>query len=141
MQIKTNGQTLIEVLVTVLIIAVAAVAIVKFQYYLAYNNNLIQQKSDATILANDKMESLRNFQVLTTTSGYIAYQSIVTGSSTATVSNTTYTLNWTITTNTNPDYKMAVIVVSWTDQRSNAQSVTLVSDIAGIDPANSAAII
>lgn len=140
MQRNQNGQTLIEVLVTVLIIAVSVIALIRFQHYLSYNNSLIQQKSDAMGLAVKQIEALRNFQVLNTTSGKTAYQDIATSSTTATVSNTSYTINWTVTTNTNPNYKIVQVVVSWTDRNSTTNSVTLVSDIAGIDPANSASI-
>ena len=140
MRLHQIGQTLVEVLITVLIIAVSVISLIRFQHYLAYDSNLTQQKADAMSLASKEMESLRYFQVQNTTSGYTAYQDIVTGSSAATISNTTYTINWTVTTDTNPNYKVVNVAISWTDRYSNANSVTLVSDIAGIDPAHSASI-
>lgn len=140
MRSKLAGQTLIEVLITVLIIAGSVIALIRFQNYLAYNNSLNQQKADAMSLATQQIETLKIFQVLNTTSGYTAYQNILTGSSSPTINNTTYTINWTVTTNTNPDYKVANVVVSWTDRYSTSNSVTLTSDIGRIDPANSASV-
>lgn len=135
-----NGQTLIEVMVTVLFMAIAVIALIRFQNYLAYDSMLTRQKNDATLLATEKLESLRYFQVLNNTSGYTSYQSIATGNSTSTVGNTTYTLNWTVTSYTNPTYKNVNVVVSWTDRNSLSQSIQMSSDIAGIDPSTSGSV-
>lgn len=135
-----KGQTLIEALVTLVFIAIGVIALIRFQNYLSYDNSLSQQKGNATILAQSKMESLIDFQVLNNTSGYTSYQSIASGSSTSAGTTTTYTITWTVTTNTNPDYKTITVTVSWTDRRNTAQSVTLVSRVAGIQPSNSAAV-
>jgi Tfp pilus assembly protein PilV len=137
---KISGQTLIEALITVVFISFCVIALIRFQNYLTYDNSLAQQKSEATILAAKQIEQLRTFEVLNTTSGYTAYQSIASGSSTSTGTNATYTITWTVTANTNPTYKNASVTVSWTDRQNNAQSVQLVSHISGIDPPNSASI-
>lgn len=135
------GQTLIEVLVTLLFISVSVIALIKFQNYMAYANSLAQQKSEATILAEKQIETLRDFQVLNNTGGYTSYQSIVTGSSTVTGANASYALAWTVTPYTNPTYKTIDITVSWTDRYNASQSVRLISTVAGIDPGNSSSII
>lgn len=138
--LKQQGQTLIEALVTILVIALGVIALIRFQSYLAYDNSLAQQKAEATFLALQKIEVLRDFQVLTNTAGYTSYQSIASGTGTSTGVNTTYNLSWTVTTNNNPDYKKIDVTVSWTDRYNNSQSVELVTDVAGIDPANSSAV-
>lgn len=138
---RTNdGQTLIEVMVTVLFMAIAVIALIRFQNYLAYDSMLTRQKNDATLLANQRLELLRDFQVLNNTSGYTSYQSIITGTTTATIGNTTYTLNWTVTPFTNPTYKNVNVVVSWTDRNNLSQSVQMSSDIAGVDPTTSGSV-
>lgn len=136
-----KGQTLIEALVTIVFISISVIALIRFQNYLAYDNSLSQQKAEATILATRQIEILREFQVLNNVAGYTSYQSIVTSTSTSSGVNTTYTINSTITTNTNPDYKIANVTVTWTDRTNQSRSVQLVTDIAGIDPSNSAAVI
>lgn len=135
------GQGLIEVLITLLIVVVGVLGIIRFQNYLAYNNSLAQQQGDATILAMQKIESLRDYQVLNTTSGYTAYQDIASGSTTSTGATTVYTITWTVTTNVNPTYKKIDVTVSWTDRNNISQSVRLVSQVAGVEPAFSAAIL
>jgi|GEM_PF-1895713 Tfp pilus assembly protein PilV len=131
---RQQGQGLIESLVIVLLVAIGVVAILNFQHYLSYSTNTTQQQSDAITLANSQIETLSDFQVLKNTSGYTSYEGIVSGSRNATVGNTTFTINWTVTTNTNPNYKTVNVTVSWTDRYSGAQSINLVSDIAGVDP-------
>ncbi len=135
-----NGQTLIEVMVTVVFIAMAVIALIRFQNYQAYDSMLTQQKNAATLLATQEMENLRNFQVLNNTSGYTSYQSLASGSSSSTMGNTTYTIVWTVTSYTNPTYKNVNVIVSWTDRNSVAQSVELSSNIAGIDPSTSGSV-
>jgi Tfp pilus assembly protein PilV len=126
--IKIKGQGLIEMLAIVLFIGCSIAAILSFQNYLAYSSNLIQQRSDAALLATNEIETLKNFSSLT------AYQSIASSSNTTTIGNTTYTSTWTITTTASPIYKTASVVVTWTDRYGNSQSVTQVTDIAGLDP-------
>jgi Tfp pilus assembly protein PilV len=135
-----RGQTLIEALVTMVFIAVTVIALIRFQNYLSYENSLSQQKGDATVIAQSRTESLRDFQVLNNTSGYTSYQGITSGSTTTTGSTATYTVTWTVTSSTNPTHKVIDVDVSWTDRRGTAQSVRLISDVAGIEPANSAAV-
>lgn len=137
---REKGQTLIETLITVLFIAVSVIALIRFQAYLAYDNTLTQQKTEATLIGLKKMEQLSDYQVINTTTGYTAYQDIVSGSNTITGVNTTYTLTWTVTSFTNPTYKTIDLVVGWTDKNNVSQSIRLVTNTAAIDPANSASI-
>ena len=135
-----NGQTLIEVLITLVFISIAVVSLIKFQNYLSYDNSLSQQKGNATIIAQSKLDSLSDFQVYNDTSGYTSYQSITSGSSTVSGTSTTYNLSWTVTSNTNPTYKTIDVTVSWTDRRGATQSVRLVRRVAGIEPSKSGAV-
>lgn len=135
-----KGQTIIEALIAFAIIAISAVALIKFQQYLSHDSSLAEQKSEATLLAIKQIETLRDFQVLNNKTGFTSYQSIATGTSTSTVNNTNYTLNWTVTANTSPMYKTINVVTSWTDRTNSTQSVTLSTNIAGIDPAYSSSV-
>jgi len=137
---KHGGQSLVEVLVTVLIIAVSVSALIRFQNYLSYDNALTKQKNEATILGQKQLETFLDFQVLTNTSGYTSYQSIATGSASSTVNGTAYTIGWTVTSYTFPTYKNVNISVSWIDRRGVSQSTVVNSDVAGIEPAFSALI-
>lgn len=137
---RLNGQTLIEVMITLVFISISVISLIRFQNYLAYDNSLAQQKGDATVIAQSQIESLRDYQVLNNTSGYSSFQGIASGSSTITGSTATYTVTWTITTTASPNYKNIDVTVSWTDRDNTAQSVRLISNVAGIEPANSASV-
>lgn len=134
------GVGLIETLLIILLVSISVVALIKFQHYLTYNTNNAQQQFDATILANQQIETLRDFHVMSTTTGYKAYSEIVSSSGSATVGNTAYTITWTVTTNTSPAYKTIDVTVSWTDRFNTTQSVRLISQVAGVDPASSAGV-
>lgn len=134
------GQTLLEALITLLVIAFVVIAVIQFQSYLAYDNSLTRENADAVQLAISKLSNLIDYQVLNTTTGYTAYQDIASGTATATTSTTTYNLSWTVTPLTNPTYKTIVMTVSWTDRKGTSQSISLVTKVASMDPAFSAAI-
>lgn len=137
---SVSGQTLIEAMATVVLISLSVIALIRFQNYLSYDNSLSQQQADATNLAESTLQTLRDFQVLNVTSGYTAYASIASGSSTTTGMTCTYTTTWTVTSYVNPTYKTLDVSVAWTDRRGGAQSVRLVTYVSGIQPTNSAAV-
>lgn len=135
-----RGIGLLETMMVIVFVAIGIVAIIKFQHTLIYNTNTTQQQANATRVALNKLEQLRDFSTLTTTTGYIAYNDIATGTSTQTVGNTTYSLSWTVTNNASPPYKTLDITVTWTDRTGGSQSIRLVTRVAGADPLNSARI-
>ena len=137
---KQRGLGLIETLIIMVVILGCAMSLISFQTNLSYSDDITQQQADATILAMSEIETLRDFDVLYTQSPYTAYQSIASGNTSSTVGFTTYTVTWTVASFVNPTYKTANVVVSWTDRRSVAQSITLDTIIAGIEPSYSASI-
>jgi type IV pilus modification protein PilV len=135
-----KGVTLIELLVTLLILTIGIAALIKFQMTYFYYYDLSKQRAEAIFLAKAKMDALRAFETIPTTSGKFAYNDIVSGSSTSTGNNATYSINWTVTTYTNPNYKTVNITVSWTDRRNAAKSISLSSIIAQLDPSTSGVV-
>jgi Tfp pilus assembly protein PilV len=134
------GEGLIETLICMLLIFGTIVSLMSFQATLAYNDDVSTQTSDAIILAVNELEKLRDFQVLNPLSGYTAYTSILTGSSTTVGMNTSFTMNWTVTSNTNPTYKNINVVVTWRDRRNVAHTITMSTNVAGIDPSTSSSV-
>ena len=134
---KYAGQGLIEIVITVLIIAGTVLALIRFQIALTYSNSVSQQQNIALILANKQIETLRDFSVLT---GANSYANVASGSSTTTITHAVYTITWTVTASTNPTYKNIHVSVTWIDRNGVSQSISLVSHVAGIDPATSSII-
>lgn len=139
MQKKIRGYYLLEVLIAFLIIGVGILALLHLHSVVSTNITLNKQRIEAATLAQDKIEEFRNYQKLLTTSGYTAYQDITSSTSAQTVTGTsaTYNQSWTVTTNTNPDYKIVTVTVSWTSQLNTAESVRLSTIIGENDPAAS----
>lgn len=137
---NNHGLTLIELIVTLLLLTIGVAALVKFQSYYAYTYDISKQRSEALVVASKQLEVLKTFEVLTTTSGKVAYQDIVSGTSSTSGNNATYTNTWTVTTNTNPDYKVVNIIVSWSDRRGANQQVNLTGIVSGVSPATSGLI-
>lgn len=129
-----SGQGLMETLAIILLISVSIVGFLKFQHYLTYSSDITQQQSYANLLATNKIEQLRDYQVLNPTAGYTAYSAITSGSGTSTLSGVTYTVTWTVTTNADPAYKTIDVSVTWTDRTSTTQTVRLTSRVDSLDP-------
>lgn len=136
-----SGYSLVEVLITVLVVSIGIIGLIRFQTYLGYDDSLSQQRATAVTLATSQIETLSDYQVLTAQTGYVDYASIASGSSTTTSGGASYTITWTVTPSTTPLYKQIDVVVSWTDRNGTAQSIRMVTYIAGTDPSYSAVII
>jgi Tfp pilus assembly protein PilV len=141
MRVKISGEGLIEIMIALLIMAGCVIALLRFQLSVVYNDSISQQRSEANLLAIKRLEILRDFQVLSTQSPYAAYQDIVSGVSTVVGSGATYTVTWTVTNYSNPTYKNLNVNVTWTDRYNVSVSVLMISNVAGIDPKQSAVII
>ena len=71
-----SGFSLIEVIIAFLVIAMGSASLVQLHRgYLRQESNSTQRE-EAMHLAESKLDDLRNFEVLRTTSGKIAYQDI-----------------------------------------------------------------
>lgn len=131
-----HGGTIIEVLIAAFIFAAALFALVTFQTNLLRDRSLLNQKTYALSVAQDKMQSFRNYTSLAT------YDAMTDGSSTSTDAGAVYTMNWTITSPTDtPTRKNVLITVTWTDATGTAQTtdadsggIKMDSIIARIDP-------
>lgn len=138
-----KGYYLIEVLITFIIIGIGILALLRLHSTTVAEVSLNKQRIEATTIAKAKLEELRNFQVITTTSGYKAFQDIVSSATAEAIAgnNTTYSRTWIVTTSTSPSYKTVTVTVSWTSQLNVNQQVQLSTIIAEDDPATSASVI
>lgn len=149
-----RGIAILEVLIAAFIFAAALLSLLQFQSTLLQNRGLLSQQGEALQLAQDKMESLRNYTALNTTAGQFAYDDIVSGSSVVNGVTGTFTITWTVTAYPNTtnsttavDFdtrKDVRIVVTWTDAAgvahtctsgcTNNNAVVVDSTIASVDP-------
>lgn len=141
---KIAGFSLLEALVALLILGFGLIAVAKLQTTLMENSGLSKQRTEATRLAQEKMEQLRAFEQLSTATGKFAYADIVTTTSDAVSgysSNTSYIRSWTSTDSTNAQYKPVFLSVAWTDRNGISQTVKLDSMVAKLDPKASGSLV
>jgi len=141
---KMDGFALVEAMVALLILGFGLIAVAKLQSTLMENSGLSKQRTEATRLAQEKMEQLRSFEQLNTATGKFAYADIATTASDVVSgysSNTSYTRSWTATDSTNALYKSIFMSVAWTDRNGVGQTVKLDSMVTKLDPKASGSLI
>lgn len=144
------GFTLLEALIAMAVMAFGLLAIAGLQLTLGRNADLTRQRAEATRLAQEKMEELRSFQVLDTTSGKMAYADIASSAASSvstftsaasgasavalSATTTTYTRQWSVTDMGTG--KWVTLSVSWADRVGDTHSVVLNSAIAKSSPSD-----
>ena len=142
---RVRGVSLIEALVALAVMAVGLLGVVGMQASLRFNADVSRQRAEAVRMAQEKMEELRAFGVL---SGAVAgehdYTKIITGTDIPSVpfgfGNTIFSRTVTVpaTVADDPRYKVVQVNVSWLDRRTAAggipESVTLTSSVAQVAP-------
>lgn len=128
------GFVLLEALVSLLIISGGMLGLSQLQNMLARNSDLAAQRTEATQMASECMESLRSLRTATDWNGLPGTRcpSPLTGR------NTSYTRTVTLGGAATAPMRTASVTVSWTDREGAQQSVNLFSYLANTDPATSA---
>lgn len=145
-RLTTRGFSLIEALVSLLVLSFGMLAIASFQLNLFRSSDLAKQRTEATRLAQQKVEELRAFTRVETHTGtphIVNYtDDVVSGTevlaSSAAQSNTDFTRTWTVTPfpAAGDTEKRVSVVVSWADRTSltgQQHEVRLFSVIAKYD--------
>lgn len=134
---QRRGVSLIEALVAMAVMAFGMLGVLGMQATLRANADLSKQRSEATRLAEEKIEAWRSFSVVPVTSGVKAYASIATEAPetlSSFVSNTTYTRTATVTDSSPAGHKTLVVDVSWADRTGTTHNVRLFSAAAQMPP-------
>jgi type IV pilus modification protein PilV len=138
---RQTGFTLIEALIAMLVLAFGMLAVAGLHTALSHSSDIAKQRTEATRLAQAKMEELRAFQQLPAASGVFSYADIASGSDTpATMSNTSYERSWNVTEDPAFTQKTLRVIVQWADRQQDTadpaqrQSIALTSVISRSDP-------
>lgn len=135
---KVRGFTLIEILVSLIILSGGLLAVAKFQVFVLQSGNESKQRTEAVLLGQQKLELLRSFVQIAACSACTNYSANITnGNDAVTGRNAVFTRTWTVTTSTNPAYKTVEMKVTWADMHGATQRVVLNSRITNADPASS----
>ena len=134
---RPNGFALIEALVSMLVLAGGMLGIAGFEINLSRNADVAKQRTEATRLAQDKMEELRSFEQLAKATGKVAYADLAGANDTpTTTSNAVFSRNWAVGGAATDNKRLITVSVSWTDRAGTPQVVTLNSMISAANPAD-----
>lgn len=138
---RSHGFSLLEVLITVVVLSVALLALAKFQGDSLKEGSIAKKRTEAANLAQQQIEILRNF------STPAQFRALATGSNEINGQTDTFTRTWAITADTNtnnPDLRMLTVRVRWPsadgtlpadDDNVAETKVILTSVISLADPA------
>lgn len=123
-------MSLIECMVAMVIMSLGALGISKLQLTLYARSDLAKQRTEATHLAQQKIEQLRASPSILLAAGSDVPTS---------TSNTSFARWWTLTTPPGSNaYSLTTVNVQWVERTGEAQFISLSSLIAHTDPADAA---
>lgn len=132
-----RGFTLVEVLVALLVLSVGLLALAGFQAMLSRHADLARQRTEASQLAQSKLDEMRGFSHID--GGSPAYGDIASGFDAPTISsNATYRREWRVEALADQPFRRIGLQVQWTDRSGETASVALAALIARADPTESA---
>ncbi|HEY6511428.1 MAG TPA: prepilin-type N-terminal cleavage/methylation domain-containing protein [Burkholderiaceae bacterium] len=137
---SSRGVSLVEAMVALAVMAFGMLTVVGVQSTLRLNADVAKQRSEATRLAQEKLDEWRSFTVVDFTAvGDRAWSTIDDDVSTVNGLNATYEVRREVVTTADPPTKVVRVTVSWSDRAAaNANDknrVMLASSIAAAAPA------
>ncbi len=137
----TLGVSLVEAVVALAIMAFGMLSLVGVQTTLRMNNDLAKQRSEATLIATEEMEKLRNYVTLEavqaspgTSWNEIAGRTVAAYVPLQSIGNTTYRVERRVLEIADIRQKLISVEVSWPDRVGVTQRIALNSLIWGTKP-------
>ena len=116
---NNKGFSLIEVLISLVILAIGLLAIAGMQVTSIRGNSFSNNLTQATILAQDRLEQMKN----------LPYASLSSGQDTVTVSGFTFTRQYNVDSAVlggSSTMTMITVTVSWTDTSTHSVSLNTI---------------
>ena len=137
----SRGVSLVEAMVALAVMAFGMLALVGVQATLRMNNDLAKQRSEATLIATEEVERLRNYFTLLPVNGQagISWTEIEGRTEPAytppeAIGNTTYQVVRTVNTDAATRQKTFKVEVTWPDRTGVMQRVVLDGMVWGVVP-------
>lgn len=134
-----RGFTLIETMVSMLVVAGGLFGLLATQLSLARNADISRQRTEAVRLAQELVEDLRGYTVITTTPGQLAWDDLDDGADEV-QTNATYTRSWTFSGTPTDTMRQITVTLAWQDRSGEEQRVVLNSVISQTNPADVGAL-
>ena len=109
---KENGFTLIELLVAVFVLSTVLLAMSTMVYSVMQSTSMSKEMSTATVLAQDKLETIKN----------TALTYLIPGNETVQRGNINYVRQWSVSPTGN--IRTITVTVNWVDRGSHTVAMT-----------------
>lgn len=134
---RERGIALIEALVAFAVMAFGMLAMIGLQSTLRFNGDIARQRSEATRLAQEQLDTLRSYASIASAAGVRAWDDLGDDAGDVgdfTLTNTAYRRVTTVARLTAPERAAVSVDVSWLDRRGDRQAVVLRSLVTGVEP-------
>ncbi len=137
---RQTGFAIVESLVALAVTVLGVLGITGMEMFLARSEDVAAQRTVATRIAQECIESMRSFT--STQTGIWAATPVANcpGTFPMTIGNATYSRTVTIDNTTQPTLLAATVTVAWTDRANTAQSVVLPAVISRTDPTDAGSL-
>ena len=137
----SRGVSLVEAMVALAVMAFGMLALVGVQATLRMNNDLAKQRSEATLIATEEVERLRNYFTLLPVANQagiswaeIEGRTVAAYTPPESIGNTSYQVVRIVTTDTANRRKTFKVEVTWPDRTGITQRVVLDGIVWGVVP-------
>lgn len=129
---RQRGFTLVEALITLLVMSFGMLALSGMQLSLSRNADAARQRTEAMRLAQARIEQMRSFTGIST--GAVSWNGLDAMADTRTTTNTTYTVSSTMSGADTDALRPVNVQVIWTDRAGATQSLNVATVISKTDP-------
>jgi len=145
---KSAGFSLIEVMVSLVILSVGLIGTAKLQTAVLKSGTDSQARSEAVTIAQSKLEELKSYNTLTAYNDIQSSAALISEAAgngitlefTVAGTSASYNVDWSIVENTTPNYLEVSVAVAWQDSMGSPQQVSIDSIIGESDPSLSGLI-
>lgn len=139
---KSSGFSLIEVLVSLVILSVGLIGTAKFQAATLKSGSDSQARSEAVTIAQSKLEEFKSFKTIAAYNNIESSEALIeeaedegeTLEFSVDGTSAEYSIDWSITENTAPNYLEITVTVAWEDSMGSPQQVSIDSIIGESNP-------
>lgn len=140
-----HGVALFEAIVALGVMAFGMLGVAAMQASLRQNADVARQRAEAVRLAQESIEAMRSFSVVSAAAGRTAYADTLAPIAAEDVvranMNTTFTRTVFVAPNVDQNRKTVDVTVAWTDRVNQAHQIRLSSIIHRVPPELSAALV
>jgi len=139
---RQAGFTLLEALIALLITAFGMLGLAGMQMMMSRNAEVAKQRSEATRLVEQQIETLRGYTQIQTAAGVVSWNGLASGTDSVTPSgsNTTFARTWTLGGTIDDTMRTLKVTVTWVDRANETNTLTMNTVIAQVDPARSGGV-